>query len=158
LGAAAVARLDFLANPSAGGNYFGFQTDRNASSDSTRNGESYTTMTNFLALTLASAFGYCIGMPQTPSLRTQVQNSIQSFLMNLWKPGSGPSMIGDVNNPNTVPFTIQINANNNPSSQVALGYMSCYVKVVYLSIVRYFIVSLEGGNSVSVTSSSTPPF
>lgn len=109
-------------------------------------------------MTLASAFGFCIGLPQTPSLRTQVQNTIQSFLMNLWKPGSGPSMIGDVNNPNTVPFSVQINANNNPSSQVALGYMSCYVKVTYLSIVRYFIVSLEGGQSVSVTVSPNPSF
>ena len=158
LGAAAVARLDYIANPSAGGNYFSFQTDRNANSDPTRNGENYTTMTNFIALTLASAFGFCIGLAQTPSLRTQVQNTIQSFLMNLWKPGSGPSMIGDVNNPNNVPFSVQINANNNPSSQVALGYMSCYVKVTYLSIVRYFIVSLEGGQSVSVTVSPNPSF
>lgn len=158
LGAAATARLDYLANPSAGGNYFSFQTDRNASSDSTRNGENYTAMTNFLALTLATAFGYCIGLPQTPSLRTQVQNSIQSFLLNLWKPGSGPSMIGDVNNPNNVPYSVQINAQNNPTSQVALGYMQAYVKVTYLSIVRYFVVSLEGGQSVSVTVSPNQLF
>lgn len=158
LGAAATARLDYLANPSAGGNYFSFQTDRNASSDPTRNGENYTTMTNFLALTLAAAFGYCIGQPQTTTLRQTVQNSIQSFLLNLWKPGSGPQMIGDVNNPNAVPYSVQINAQNNPSSQVALGYMNCYVKVKYLSIVRYFIVSLEGGQSVSVTVSPTPTF
>jgi hypothetical protein len=158
LGAAAVARLDFLANPSAGGNYFSFQTDRNASSDPTRNGENYTTMTNFIALTLAAAFGYCIGLPQTPDLRRQVQNSIQSFLLNLWKPGSGPSMIGDVNNPNNVPYSVQINAQNNPTSQVALGYMNAYVKVTYLSIVRYFVISLEGGQSVSVQVSATPNF
>lgn len=158
LGAAATARLDYIANPSAGGNYFGFQTDRNSSSDPTRNGENYTTMTNFLALTLASAFGYCVGLPQTPDLRRQVQNTIQSFLLNLWKPGSGPQMIGDVNNPNAVPYSVQINASNNPTSQVALGYMSAYVKVTYLSIVRYFIVSLEGGQSVSVSVSSTPAF
>lgn len=158
LGLAASARLDYMGNPSAGGNYFGFQTDRNSSSDPTLNSESYTTMTNFIALTLASAFGYCIGQPQTTTLRTTVQNSIQSFLMNLWKPGTGPQFIGDVNAPNVVPFTVQINAANNPNSQVALGYMNCYVKVKYLSIVRYFIVSLEGGASVSVQSSATPLF
>jgi hypothetical protein len=158
LGAAATARLDFISNPSPGGNYFAYSTDRNASSDPTRNGENYTTMTNFLALTLAAAFGFCIGQPQTTTLRQTVQNSIQSFLLNLWKPGSGPSMIGDVNNPNAVPYSVQINAQNNPSPQVALGYMNCYVKVKYLSIVRYFVVSLEGGQSVSVTVSPVPNF
>ena len=158
LGAAATARLDYLANPSAGGNYFSYQTDRNSSSDPNVNSEAYTTMTNFLALTLAQAFGFAIGQPQTASLRTTVQNSIQSFLLNLWKPGSGPSMIGDPNAPQAVPYSVQINASNNPNSQVALGYMSAYVKVKYLSIVRYFIVSLEGGSSVNVTVSATAPF
>lgn len=158
LGAAASARLDFLANPSAGGNYFSFQTDRNSSSDPNVNSEAYTTMTNFLALTLASAFGFAIGQPQTAALRTTVQNSIQSFLLNLWKPGSGPSMIGDPNAPQAVPYSVQINASNNPSSQVALGYMNAYVKVKYLAITRYFVVSLEGGASVNVSVSATAPF
>lgn len=158
LGAAASARLDYLANPSAGGNYFSFQTDRNSSSDSALNSEAYTTMTNFIALTLATAFGWGIGQPQTTDLRRTVQNSIQSFLMNLWKPGAGPAFIGDPNNPNAVPFSVQINAQNNPSSQVALGYMNAYVKVKYLSIVRYFVVSLEGGASVQVKTSDTPLF
>jgi phage tail sheath protein FI len=154
LGQAATDRLDYLANPSAGGNYFSFQTDRNASSDPTRNSEAYTTMTNYLALTLAGAFGYVIGLPQTADLRNQVQNTIESFLCNLWRQG----MIGDPNNPGKPPFTVQINAQNNPSSQVALGYMNAYVKVKYLSIVRYFVVSMEGGSSVSVTPSATPLF
>ena len=158
LGAAASARLDYLANPSAGGSYFGFQTDRNASSDTNTNSEAYTTMTNYLALTLAASFGYVIGKPQTDDLRRTVQNSIQSFLLNLWKPGSGPQYIGDPNDSKAVPYSVQINAQNNPSSQVALGYMSAYVKVKYLSIVRYFIVSLEGGASVNVTVSATAPF
>ncbi len=154
LGQASSDRLDYIANPSAGGNYFGFQTDRNASSDPTRNSESYTTMTNYLALTMASAFGYVIGQPQTSQLRAQVQNTIQAFLSNLWQNG----YIGDPNNPSAPPFSVQIDAKNNPSSQVALGYMQAYIKVKYLAVVRYFVVSLEGGASVSVQSSTAPLF
>jgi hypothetical protein len=156
LGAAAQARLDFLANPSAGGNYFGFQTDHNASSDATRDSEAYTAMTNFIALTLATSYGFSIGAPQTPSLRTTVQNSMQSFLLNLWKPGNGNPFIGDPNNPNTTPYSVQINAANNPSPQVALGYLAAYVKVKFLGIVRFFVISLEGGASVSVNTTPQP--
>lgn len=154
VGQAATDRLDFIANPAPGGNYFAFQTDRNSSSDPTRNSEAYTTMTNYLALTLASAFGFVIGQPQTVDLRNQVRDSIQNFLSALWR----AKMIGDPNNPSKPPFAVQINAANNPSSQVALGYMNAYVKVKYLSITRYFIISLEGGSSVAVQQSQTPLF
>jgi hypothetical protein len=45
---------------------------------------------------------------------------------------------------------VQINVANNPMSQVALGYMQANVMVTYLSIVRYFLVNIEGGQSVTV--------
>src|SRR5262249_3489561 len=53
IGAVANARLDTVANPSPGGPYFAAQTGRNASSDPTRNGDNYTRLTNFIAITLA---------------------------------------------------------------------------------------------------------
>jgi hypothetical protein len=154
LSQASTDRLDYLANPSAGGNYFGFQTDRNASSDPTRNSEAYTSMTNYLGLTFAAAFGFVIGQPQTADLRQAANDAFVTFLTNLWR----KNMIGDPNNPSKLPFAVQINKQNNPDSQVNQGYMNAYVKVKYLSIVRYFVVSLEGGSSVSVTQSATPLF
>jgi hypothetical protein len=48
------------------------------------------------------------------------------------------------------PYTVTIDVSNNPDSQVALGVMAAYIKVKYFSIVREFVVSLEGGQSVSV--------
>jgi len=148
LAAAAQGRVDYLANPSAGGNYFGFQTDRNASSSTATNSEAYTTMTNFLALTFQSAFGYAIGKDQTPDLRKEIKDSIQAFLSNLWL---NLKYIGDVNHPDVAPYSVTIDITNNPDSQVALGVMAAYIKVKYFSIVREFVVSLEGGQSVSVT-------
>ena len=47
IAAIAGARLDVIANPCPGGQYYGFRTGRNASSDPTRNGDNYTRMTNY---------------------------------------------------------------------------------------------------------------
>jgi hypothetical protein len=144
IGAIATSRLDVITNPCPGGSYYGFRTGRNASSDPTRNGDNYTRMTNFLALTLAAAFGFVIGQPQTTDLRQQVEASIDSFLWNLQNQG----MIGDVNGGPA--FSVKIDKTNNPDSQVALGYMQADVQVKYLSIVWFFLVNLEGGQTVSV--------
>jgi phage tail sheath protein FI len=144
IGAAATARLDVVANPCPGGNYYGCETGRNASSDPTRNGDNYTRLTNFIALTIASAFGYVVGQLQTQDLRTQVAASIRSFLQNLVDQG----MIGDVNGGPA--FSVEIDAKNNPESRVALGYMQADVQVKYLSIVWFFLINLEGGQTVTV--------
>lgn len=145
------ARLDFLANPAPGGNYFAFQTDRNVSSDAATNSEAYTTMTNFLALTLAANFGFVVGNPQTVDLRQEVSDSITSFLTNLWLVSQ---YIGDVNNPQAVPFKVTLDASNNPDAQVAIGLMQCLVVVKFQSIVREFLISLQGGSTVQVTVSN----
>lgn len=145
--AATQGRLDYLANPAPGGNYYAFQTDMNSSSYAATNSEAYTTMTNFLSMTFASNFGWVIGNPQTANLRQEVNDAISGFLMNLWLQG----LIGNVNAPTQVPFTVQTNAANNPNNAVALGVMQTLVKVTYLSIVRVFAISLEGGGTVNVT-------
>jgi hypothetical protein len=144
IGAVANARLDVIANPSPGGSYFAAQTGRNCSSDPTRNGDNYTRLTNFIALTLASAFGYVIGELQTTDLRTEVTAAIRSFLQILVDQG----MIGDVNGGPA--YSVVCDRTNNPDSRVALGYMQADVQVKYLSVIWFFIVNLEGGQTVTV--------
>ncbi len=151
IGQVASSRLDVITNPSPGGNYFACQTGRNASSDAATNGDNYTRMTNYLALTLKSAFGFAIGKPQTPTLRNQVKAAMQNFLTNLWQLG----MIGDVNNPAAAPFSIELDAGNNPDQAVANGYMTANVAVKYLSIVFYFVINLQGGQTVTISSTSS---
>lgn len=145
------SRLDVIVNPSVGGPYFGFATGQNASSNPATNGDNYTRMTNFLSLSLLNAMGYVVGQPQTTDLRLDAEAAIDNFLSGLEKLG----MIGDVNGGPA--FSVQINADNNPSDQVALGYMFGYVKVVYLSIVKFFVINLEGGQTVTITPVDTQP-
>lgn len=145
IGALSNARLDVITNPCPGGNYFGCRSGRNASSSSTQNDDTYTRMTNFLSATLAASFGYVVGEAQTTDLRRTTKSTIESFLQNLLDEG----MIGD---PNGGPaFGVKLDASNNPDSRVALGYMVADVQVKYLSTVRFFLINLEGGASVTVT-------
>jgi hypothetical protein len=46
---------------------------------------------------------------------------------------------------------------NNPASRIALGYMQADCQVVYLSVVEYFIVNLQGGQSVTINRVSSQP-
>lgn len=144
------ARLDVVTNPCPGGHYYGCRTGRNASSNPATNGDNYTRMTNFLAFTIAGAFGYVIGENQTVDLRRQVKSTIETFLQNLVDQG----MIGDVNGGPA--FSVQLDKNNNPDSRVALGYMQADVQVKYLSIIFTFLVNLEGGQSVQINTTSRP--
>lgn len=138
------ARLDLITNPSPGGNYYAGQTGRNTSSNPATNGDNYTRMTNYIAYTLAAAFGWVIGQLQTTDLRRTAKASMDNFLSNLEQQG----MIGDVNGGPA--FSVQIDKNNNPDSRVALGYLQADVQVKYLSVVFDFLINLEGGQSVVI--------
>ncbi|MCA1179792.1 MULTISPECIES: phage tail protein [unclassified Pantoea] len=151
IGAINSARLDVITNPCPGGHYFGMRSGRNTSSNPTQNDDTYTRMTNFLSLTLAAGFGGVVGDNQTTDLRRETKSTLESFLSNL----ETMKMIGD---PNGGPaFSVRLDATNNPDSRVALGYMTADVQVKYLNVVRYFLVNLEGGGSVSISVSNDSP-
>lgn len=144
IGAIVGARLDLITNPSPGGNYYAGQTGRNVSSNPATNGDNYTRMTNYIAYTLAAAFGWVIGQLQTQDLRRSAKASMDAFLSNLEQQG----MIGDVNGGPA--FSVQIDKNNNPDSRVALGYLQADVQVKYLSVIFDFLINLEAGQSVVI--------
>jgi hypothetical protein len=146
---AVINRVDYIANPSPGGNYFSVQTGNNSSSLSSENGDNFTRMTNYIAFTINSAMGYVIGQTQTTQQRRNVRNSLNSFFNNMWK--STPQMIGDVNNPTAQPWLVVLDKSNNTDASVALGNEIAAVSVTYLSIVKRFIVNYQGGQSVKVT-------
>ena len=146
---AVINRVDYIANPSPGGNYFATQTGNNSSSSSATNGDNYTRMTNYIAFTINAAMGYVIGQVQTTGQRRNTRNTLNAFFNNMWK--STPQMIGNVNSPTTQPWKVVLDASNNTNASVALGNEIAAVDVTYLSIVKRFIVNYSGGQSVGVT-------
>lgn len=143
------AGINFFLSPSVGGNYLGMRHGQNASSDPTRNGINYSKMTQFIAKSLHQSMGWAVNETHTPELRRRVKSSLSQFLESLANPGPGRNpMIGDANGGR--PYYIQCDEKNNPNNLVALGYMFVYTQVKYLSIVRFFVLQVEAGQSVSV--------
>lgn len=131
-----------ITNPIPRGNIFGLRHGQNASNNPDINGVNYNRMTNFLAYSLDAVLGKFVCEPHTLELRRQVVSAISAFLSNLQRLG----MIGDPNG--GLAFTVKCDATNNPDDQVAQGYLFVEVKVRYLSTVRFFVVGLEGGQTV----------
>lgn len=153
LQALAQVGIDVIANPIPAGNNFGVRIGQNCSSNASINGDNYTRLTNYIAYTLDSGMGLYIGRLQSPRTRHDALGTVTAFLSGMWQQG----MIGDVNDPQKQPFSVQLDRNNNPSSRVALGYMQIDCRVTYLSVVTKLIINVEGGQSVSVSVASVSP-
>lgn len=139
----AQAGIDVITNPIPAGNQFGVRIGHNSSSDSTRNGDNYTRMTNYLAATTAAGMGIYDGRLQssqpTDPLRRNVKATLDNFYLNLQQQGQ----IDD--------FTVQCDLNNNPPSRIALGYLQADVRVRYLAVAEKILINQEGGQSVTIT-------
>ncbi len=143
------AGIDVLTNPAPGGNYFAARNGRNCSSNAVTHGDNYTRMTNYIASTLNAGMGQFVGKLQTPDVRRQAKATLDAYLSNLQQQGQIGSADGSGS------FQVVLDNSNNPTSRVALGYMQADVKVIYLSVIEYFIVNLEGGQSVQIARRAT---
>lgn len=147
LQALSAAGIDVICNPNPGGNYFGLRLGINTSSDLSVNGDNYTRMTFFIARTIARGCGAYVGRLQSSTERQQAATTLNAFFSNMQSLG----MIGTPDG--SVAYQVTLDNSNNPQSMVALGYQFAYCKVIYLSVIRYFIVDLEGGQTVNITPS-----
>lgn len=143
------AGIDVICNPVPGGSYFGCRTGRNASSNAVIHGDNYTRMTNYIAETLNASMGYYVGALNSQKTQRQAKITLDSFLQGLADQG----MIGSSDG--STPYSTEIDAANNPQSRVALGYLQADIQVKYLSIVEYFLINLEAGQSVQISKSGT---
>lgn len=138
----AAARGDVIALPSVGGAYPSFRMGRNTSSDPGKNTDPFTTMTNYLARSMALGLGAFVGRLITPDEMREAASSIGGFLENEKQSGRIDS------------YSVQIDKNNNPAAQTALGIQKATVLVRYFQVNQYFLIDLTGG--ATVTPVSTP--
>jgi hypothetical protein len=143
--------LDVITNPIPYGPAWGARLGLNTSSNPAINGDNYTRMTNYIALTLAGGMGIAIGQPITPTLLGNITATLTNFLANMQSAGQlSPGLQGQP------AYGVTCNGANNPQSATSLGYVRADVQVTYQGITRFFIVNLEGGQTVVVTSPSQP--
>lgn len=145
------AGIDIITNPVPGGSYFGARFGHNTSSNAVIHGDNYTRMTNYIAATINAGMGIYIGQLQSRAKQREAAATLSTFFSALQDQG----LIGTSDG--TTPFSVQIDAANNPQGRVALGYMQADVKVIYLSVIEFFIINVEGGQSVQITRGSTQP-
>lgn len=138
--------LDIITTPSPGGNYYSLRFGQNASSNAAINGDNYTRLTNFLAKSFDSAAGKFIGVLQTPKMRREVRATFTAFLRDLEDAGT----IGTADGRRS--YSVDNDDSVNSPSQVALGYHQVNIQVTYLSVTRFFVINVQGGQTVTVGS------
>jgi hypothetical protein len=140
------AGIDVVCNPAPGGAYFACRFGHNSSSNALTNQDAYTRMTNYVAYTFNSVMGKFVGQLQSQQandpLRSNVSAVMTNFLSNLQQQGQIDA------------YQVQCNLANNPPSRIQLGYLQVDVSVRYLTVVEKFLINMQGGTSVAITSAS----
>jgi phage tail sheath protein FI len=146
------AGLDLICRPQPGGAYWGLRGGHNTSSVAGTNGDNYTRLTNYIAATLSTGMGSYVGQVVNSDLFRQIRATLLSFLQNMLSQG----LLGSVATDGSLPFSVICDASNNPQSRTALGYVQADVQIQYQSINEKFVVNMEGGQSVQVSSQILP--
>lgn len=148
LGELEAAGILVITNPIPSGNTFGIYTGTNTALNLTETPVEYARMTNFLDQSFNATMGIFVGQLQTARqgdpLRAQVRHMLNQFLTGLQNGGQIDAYqvqcsFAQSGNPS---------AGVNTPSTIAQHYLyaACYVR--YLSSVRYFVISLQGGTTV----------
>lgn len=138
----AIAGIDVICTPAPGGNYFACRNGHNASSNAVVHGDNYTRMTNYIATTLNRGMGIYVGELQSRQPKDETRRRAKATLDAFLTAMQQQRQIDD--------FMVVLDVSNNPPARIALGYMQADVKVVYMSVVEFFVINLEGGQSVTI--------
>ena len=137
--------IALITQPIPGGNVLGYATGVNASIsvNPITGAIEYSTLTNFLAKSLAGAFGIWIGKNQGPNdpdpTRQGVFSALSTFLQLQLK--------GNV----IAAFGVQCDKGNNSAASIAAHYLYASVTATYFSSVWWFVLSFTGGTNVNVS-------
>ena len=144
------ARGDVIANPCPGGSFYGSRTGQNTSSNIGIFDDNYPRLTSYISASLYAGMGKYVGQlqgtdPNDP-VRANARGTLNAFLQGMKDPTV--RMIDG--------YKVILDKSNNSDARIAAGYMQADVMVRYLSVVRYFIINLQGGQTVQITMSNTP--
>jgi hypothetical protein len=150
LGALFEAGIDVITNPGAGGQLiWTLRLGHNSSTDASINGDNYTRLTNYIAATLAAGMGIYVGKVVNAALLRNIRSTLLGYLSGLLSQG----LLGSTDG--TLPFAVICDTGNNPFGRLALGYVQADVQIRYQGITEKFLVNLDGGATVLVSTTST---
>ena len=150
-GSGSAPSFDLITNPIPAGSNFGVAGGFNTSANAGTSDDSYPRMTNYIATTLNAGIGKFVGSTITPSLFASIRATLSNFLSALLGQGL-LSMTTDANGNSILPFSVICDSTNNPQSRTSIGYVQANVQVQYQGINKFFLVNLQGGSTVVITS------
>ncbi|GAN55255.1 phage tail sheath protein [Tanticharoenia sakaeratensis] len=141
--------LDVICYPAPGGSYWACRAGINTSGTAVESDDSYTRLTNYFAESFATSLGTYIGATINATLFSDVRSTFLAFLSSCLSQG----ILGTTDG--STPYAVVCDVSNNPVSRTSLGYLQVDVQIQYQGIVKKFIVNLQGGSSVTVTTSAS---
>ena len=145
------AGIDVICNPAPGGAFWAVRCGHNSCSNAVISSDSYTRMTNFIAETLAAGMGGYVGNVINSTLLANIRATLLGYLSNLVQ----QNILGSIDG--SLPYAVVCDASNNPQARTTLGYVQADVQVRYQGINEKFIVNLQGGQSVTISSATSNP-
>jgi hypothetical protein len=141
--------VDIIGKTAAlGVDYFTFVTGRNASSNTAARGMEYPRLTNFEARSLAGpATAAIVGRlqslnrPDDPT-RKLAKALLDSFFSVQTQPQFGSGGYGIIDD-----FAVQCDLRNNTPASIQRGFLFAYVAVLYLNVIRVFVIQLNGSGA-----------
>jgi len=140
--------IDVICNPSPGGQYWSMRSGHNTSSNVAIQNDAYTRLTHYLARSLQGSMGQYVGSVINDTLFGNIRASLLGFLSGLLSQG----ILGITGG--RLPYVVICDSSNNPVERIATGYVQADVQVQYQGINEKFIINLQGGTSVSVSTAS----
>lgn len=151
------AGIMLITNPIPAGSQFGIRHGQTTSLSPATAPFEYWRMTSYLARSLAATMGQYVDQLQSQQPNDPLRQTIRMQLNNFLNELEG---LGQIDG-----FQVNCNFSSSPSAKPGLGmntpasvaqhYLYALVQVTYLSSVRFFIISLQGGTTV-VTSTANP--
>ena len=145
----AAARMDIITLDKTITNNFVHRLGLNTSSNEVIQGDEYTRVVFWLAKSIQVVGAQYVGANMTPTEMLEAKVALQQFL---WLAQTNKIIYTF---DGSQAYQVVLDTSNNTQMTAALGYQYAYVKAIIGPIVRYFIINLEAGSSVTI--SDTPP-
>jgi hypothetical protein len=147
------AGILYFTNPIPRGSVYGFPHGENASAsavglNAVTDTIAYTRMTNYLGASIPAILGPYIGELQSSRAndptRSAAKAALTGFLQSLQDQGRIDT------------FNVTLDLTNNTPITIAQGYCCALVQVAYMNVIKFFLVTLQGGSAVQVGLGNVP--
>lgn len=120
----------------------GLAHGRNSSGIAGQDGINFTRMTNFLAKSFGNLLGQFVD---------ELQSTNANDATRLAAGGTLKTFLAGLQNGNRISkYSVQIDLNNNSAATIGQGFLIANVMVQYMSTIRYFVVSFQGGSQIQI--------